>query len=170
MVMLRGSLAGLLTIALLASPPSVALGQVPPAASEASPAREGDDAAGRSDLPRSGTAGALATGGTVLAGLGALAIIAAGVSWLAAAGNAAKLDDECPDKICYEGTPGGDALEDARDAEKAAGVLVGVGTPVLAGGLVLLLFSKSLASSDAPVRALPAVGQGFAGGAIQGRF
>jgi hypothetical protein len=97
-------------------------------------------------------------------------LLAAGISWITAASNAAKLDTECPDKICYEGTPGGDALETARDAEVAASVLTGVGMPLLAGGLVLVVFSRSLSSSEPPVRALPAVGQGFAGGAIVGRF
>jgi hypothetical protein len=159
-------------MAVASSAPAAGLGQVPPAAAQGAsePAPASDVAAGGGGLPRGGAADTLAAGGAVLGGLGMLAMLAAGISWITAASNAARLDTECPQNICYEGTPGGDALETARDAEVAASVLTGVGMPLLAGGLVLVVFSRSLSSSEPPVRALPAVGQGFAGGAILGRF
>ncbi|HSN96814.1 MAG TPA: hypothetical protein VLS89_00905, partial [Candidatus Nanopelagicales bacterium] len=120
--------------------------------------------------PRGGGAGtALVAGGGIVAGLGMMSIMASGIAWLAAAGNAARLDTECPDKVCVAGTRGADALEDARDLEKASGILFGVGAPLLAGGSVLMLMSSGFRGGP-PIQATPVVGAGFLGGALEGRF
>jgi hypothetical protein len=174
MAMPRCSLGALLTVAIVSLAPAGARAEGPaavgaPMAAAPAPAAAGDD--GPPPPPPSSSAGpALATGGTILAGLGGATLLAASIAWLTAAGDAAKLDDECPNKVCVEGTPGGDALVEARDAERAAGVLVGVGTPLLAGGLVLTLFSTAFGSRGGPVRVVPSVGLDFAGGTLQGRF
>ncbi len=107
----------------------------------------------------------------MLTGLGAATLMAAGITWIVAAGHAARLDDECPDKRCVEGTPGGDAYVAARDSERASGILAGVGAPVMASGVVLLLFTSAFRpTSAASVRAAPAIGVGFAGGTLEARF
>ncbi|EYF07146.1 Hypothetical protein CAP_0625 [Chondromyces apiculatus DSM 436] len=113
---------------------------------------------------------ALVTGASVLGGLGVVAFMAAGISWLVAANDAAKLDEECPSKICYEDSPGGEHLVRARGAERASVVLVGVGTPLLAGGLVMSLFSTAFRRSGTAVNAAPVVGPSFAGGTLRVTF
>src|SRR5262249_37735975 len=85
----------------------------------------------------------LAIGGSVAAGLGVLTLAAAGITWLVAASEAATLHSECPNNVCVEGTTGGNAYETARDASRAANVLAGIGTPLLATGIVMLLFSSA---------------------------
>jgi hypothetical protein len=121
--------------------------------------------------PRRSVAGSLMRfGGVTFIGLGAGTLSAASITALNAATDAAKLDDECPDKLCVEGTPGGDALVSARDNMYAAEVLLGVGTPLLAGGFVLLLLSSAYKPSGVTLQAAPAVGAGFTGGTVRVQF
>lgn len=80
------------------------------------------------------------SGGVVL-GLGLLALFGAGVSGIVAAAEAASLDSECPNKLCYEDSIGGRSLERARGAALAADWLVGIGAPVTASGTVMMLYS-----------------------------
>lgn len=97
-------------------------------------------------LPRprlwtSGGGGPLRVSGAVLLGLGLATLFAAGVTGIVAAAEAGRLGDNCPGKICYEGTRGGDALNTARDAAYAADWLIGIGAPVTASGTILMLYS-----------------------------
>lgn len=92
----------------------------------------------------------LATGG-VMAGVGAISVAAAGISWLTAWGHSRDLDDECYDsngnrggRYCIMGTPGGDAYESARDLSDASGVLIAVGIPLLTAGVAITIIGASL--------------------------
>src|SRR5512134_2411952 len=93
----------------------------------------------------------LAIAGSVCAGLGGATLMAAGITWLVAAGESMALDDECPNKICYTGTRGGDAYERARDAERGADILVGIGAPVMGAGIMMLLYAAALGRTTTPV-------------------
>lgn len=93
--------------------------------------------------------------GTVLLGLGASSLFASGVVWLVAANAATRLDDECPNHQCVEGTLGGDAYETTRDGLKAADILAGVGFPVMGVGAVLLIFSGALGPRYGALRSGP---------------
>src|SRR5262249_12113573 len=85
----------------------------------------------------------LAVGGSVAAGLRALTLVPAGITWLVAASESLTLSNECPNHECVEGTTGGDNYVTARDAGRGANILAGIGTPLLATGIVLLLFSSA---------------------------
>lgn len=114
----------------------------------------------------------LVIAGSVLTGLGAATLLAAGITWTVAAGESLELDDECPDNVCYTGTPGGDAYEHAKDAEYAADVLVGIGAPVTGAGVALLLYAAGLGSSGSKmqIRTTPLLGQQGGGLRVQGVF
>jgi hypothetical protein len=108
-----------------------------------------------------------------LAGLGALTMLAAGITWLVAAGESFALDDECPNKLCYENSRGGDALERARDAEAASGILVGIGMPLMTSGFIMMLFGAGMADGGAErasVRVAPVVAQDGSGLKLEARF
>lgn len=175
MGMPRYPLGALLMIAAVLLVPSAARAQVPGTSATAAVETTSDPGPVEIPTPPPSPGGssprmALATGGSVLGGLGLVAFMAAGISWLVAAGDAARLDDECPNKTCVEGTPGGDALVRARGAARASVVLVGVGTPLLAGGLVMSLFATAFPRSGAAVNAAPVVGPTFAGGTLRVTF
>jgi hypothetical protein len=93
--------------------------------------------------PKRGGMSTLAVTGTVLSGLGGTTIMAAGICWLVAATSASRLDEDCPNRVCVEGSTGARSLETARDAKSAAIVLFAIGLPVTTGGFVLLLYSDS---------------------------
>jgi hypothetical protein len=90
---------------------------------------------------RSAAGKAIEITGLALTGVGTLTIMAAGITGLVASAEASRLDDECPNKRCVEGTPGGDSLESARDSARATEILLGIGLPVLTAGFVLMIYS-----------------------------
>jgi hypothetical protein len=108
--------------------------------------------------------------GYTLTGLGVLTFMASGIVWLTAAADASRLDDECPNKKCVRGTTGGDALEAARDEEKAADVLLGISLPVMTAGLVLVIYSGGFPKRRSVVKAVPSVSPRAAGGRIEVAF
>lgn len=111
----------------------------------------------------------LAVGGG-LAGLGALAMLGSGITWLVAAGESLALDDECYDKLCYEDSRGGEALERARDAERGAGITFGIGLPVMTAGFVMMLFGAGMGSQRS-LEFSPTVGADGTGGlSVRGQF
>jgi hypothetical protein len=120
--------------------------------------------------PRSDAAKTLATTGFVLTGLGALTMMASGIVWLNAASHSARLDDECPNETCVEGTSGADSLESARDSERAADILLGISLPVLTAGFVLVIYTGGLNKRTVAIRAAPAVSARRAGGKIEVSF
>ncbi|MCC6527138.1 MAG: hypothetical protein IT373_31105 [Polyangiaceae bacterium] len=83
--------------------------------------------------------------GTVLAGLGAGALVAASLAWTVAGASALGLERDCPDHKCVEGTPGARTYRRVRDGARAADILVGVGMPVLTGGLLLVVLGSTAA-------------------------
>lgn len=119
----------------------------------------------------SGTKVALKSIGGGLAGLGALALLGASITWMVALGEAEALDDECYDYDCYENSRGGEALVRARDAEKGAGIVAGIGVPVLVSGLVVLLFGAGMDDRDsASVHVAPTVASEGGGLTLEARF
>ena len=83
--------------------------------------------------------------GSVLAGLGAFTLLAAGVTWLTAATESLGFDeDECPNHRCVEGTRGGDAYEATRDLANATDVLLVVALPSIGAGLSLVIIGAGL--------------------------
>src|SRR5262245_20176831 len=113
---------------------------------------------------------ALALTGTLLSGLGGGTLMASGIVWIVSASEASRLDDECPNKRCVEGTTGGDALERARGTQKAAGVLFGIGFPMTVAGVVCFLYTGSLGKKKASVSVAPQVTPRGAGGRLQVTF
>lgn len=89
----------------------------------------------------SGAATPLRATGAVVMGLGIMALFGAGVTGIVAAAQSSRLGDDCPGKVCYEGTRGADRLNSVRDTALAADWLVGIGAPVTASGVVMMLYS-----------------------------
>lgn len=85
----------------------------------------------------------LMSGGAILGALGASGLMAGGLAWVIAASSFATLDDECPGKICVEGTRGGRAYKTARDGERAAGILAAIGLPMIAASAVMFTIALS---------------------------
>ena len=104
--------------------------------------------------------------GYSLIGLGTLTLMASGIVYLTAASAAGRLDDECPNKRCVEGTEGADTLERARDGEQAADILVGIAFPVMTAGFVMVIYSGGFQKSRTVVRVAPAVTARSAGGSV----
>jgi len=104
--------------------------------------------------------------GYSLIGLGTFTLMASGIVYLTAASAAGRLDEECPNKRCVEGTEGADALDTARDAEQAADILVGIALPVMTAGFVLVIYSGGFQKSRTTVRVAPAVTARSAGGSV----
>ena len=101
--------------------------------------------------------------GGVATGLGALALLASGVTWLTAWSRSLDLDRDCPGGYCVEGTRGADTYQAVRDLSDASGVLVAVALPTLASGVSLLVLGAGArASEDRPKvgATLKATGQG----------
>ena len=107
--------------------------------------------------------------GTTVAGLGGATIMASGICWLVAASSASRLDEDCPNKVCVEGSTGARSLETARDAKSAAIVLFAIGLPVTTGGFVMLLYSDPH-DRRRTLRLSPRVGADRAGADLQFRF
>jgi hypothetical protein len=107
--------------------------------------------------------------GTAVGGLGGATIMAAGICWLVAAASASRLDEDCPNKVCVEGSTGARSLETARDAKSAAIVLFAIGLPVTTGGLVMVLYADPR-DRRRTLRVAPTVGPERAGADLQLRF
>jgi hypothetical protein len=148
-----GSLALAIVFALAAAKPAFA--QEAPTAVEPPPPR-----------PGSSMKPTFMITGYSLIGLGTLTLMASGIVFLTAAGAAGRLDDECPQKRCVEGSEGADTLERARDGEQAADVLVGIALPVMTAGFVLVLYSGGFQKSRTTVRVAPSVTARSAGGSV----
>lgn len=175
MVKPRSLLGALLIGAVVSLSPAAARAQLVPLGDEDERAPVTGDLEAPEGSRRSGPRLPLVTAGSIFAGLGGMSLMAASITWIVAAGNAAGLDNDCPNKMCVEGSIGADRLQTARDAEKAAAILTGIGTPMLAGGMVLLLYASAFPGSgsprkDSPLRAAPVFAPGFAGGTFQARF
>jgi len=112
----------------------------------------------------------VALAGTLLTGLGGGTLMASGIVWIVAASEASRLDDECPDKRCVEGTTGGDSLERARGAQKAAGILFGIGFPMTMAGVVCFLYTGSIGKRKASVSVAPQISSRGAGGRLEVTF
>lgn len=167
----RSLLGALLIGAVVSLSPAAAQAQLVPMGDEDERAPATGDLEAPEGSRRGGPRLPLVTAGSIFAGLGGMSLMAASITWIVAAGNAAGLDDDCPNKICVEGTFGADRLQTARDAEKAAAILTGIGTPMLAGGMVLLLYASAFpGGSRGPVKAAPVFAPGYAGGMFQARF
>lgn len=171
----RSLLGALLIGAAVSLSPAAARAQLVPLGDEDDSAPPSGDLEAPEGSRRGGPRIPLVTAGSIFAGLGGMSLMAASITWIVAASNAAGLDDDCPNKVCVEGSFGADRLQTARDSEKAAAILTGIGTPMLAGGLVLLLYASAFPGSPkapkAPkVRAAPVLAPGFAGGMFQARF
>jgi hypothetical protein len=145
-----------LVLAFVAGYPRAAFAQEAPAAAEPPPPK-----------PGSGAATAVQVTGYVLMGLGMLTMFASGIVFLDAAGAAGRLDDECPNKRCVEGSEGAKSLETARDTEEAADVLLGVSLPVITAGVVMVIYSGGFSKRKTTVRVAPAVTARSAGGAFR---
>jgi len=84
--------------------------------------------------------------GTILSGIGLITVFAAGVTWLVAWGDSQALDEECsqPSGECYIGTPGGDTYEHVEDLSNASKIMIGVGLPLMFGGLAISIIGGSM--------------------------
>ena len=119
--------------------------------------------------PKRGKDSTLMIVGTSVAGLGGATIMASGICWLVAASTASHLDNDCPGKVCVEGSSGAQSLETARDAKSAAIVLFAIGLPVTTGGLVMLLYADS-SERRRTLGLSPRIGPDRAGADLQFRF
>ena len=111
----------------------------------------------------------LAIVGTAVGGLGGATIMAAGICWLVAATSASRLDEDCPGRVCVEGSTGARSLETARDAKSAAIVLFAIGLPVTTGGMVMLLYADPR-DQRRTLGIAPSVGPDRAGADLRLRF
>jgi len=91
---------------------------------------------------------ALELSGAVIASLGTMTLLAAGVTALTAWTHSLDLEDECPNHYCVEGTRGGDAYEATRDLSNATDVLLGVALPAIGGGLSLVILGAGMRGSS----------------------
>ncbi|MBK8255058.1 MAG: hypothetical protein IPK82_20660 [Polyangiaceae bacterium] len=114
--------------------------------------------------------GAMKTVGVVLVALGGLTLFGAGVSAIVAGVEAADLNDECPNKVCVEGTRGARSLERARGAALATDWLIGIGGPVAASGTVMLIYAAALSRIGKSPYTGPVVFAGPTGGALRFQF
>lgn len=154
---------GLLVVAVVAasssaraqSAPAPGQGPSPQPLPAAQPRAEAT-ASQRTDDERAPLRAPLAIVGGSLSLLGIGTLFAAGITQIVAASEASRLDRECPQKRCVEGTRGGDAYETARDSAKGAEILLGVGLPLVSAGLMMTLFAASLGPAER-VRAVPVV-------------
>jgi hypothetical protein len=120
--------------------------------------------------PRSGAAQTVELTGYLLTGLGTLTLLASGIVWLNAAAIASRLDDECPNNRCVEGSDGAESLESARDAEQAADVLVGISLPVITAGFVMIMYTGGFSKRKMAIHAAPVVSARSAGGSVAVSF
>jgi len=82
--------------------------------------------------------------GTIIGSLGLAATTAAAFTWLVGWADSTKLDDECPNGDCVIGTRGGDRYQRVQNAADASEILIGVGTPMMFGGLAVLIVGTAL--------------------------
>ena len=91
---------------------------------------------------------ALEVTGSVLSGLGAMTLMAGGITWLVAWTSSLDVDEEqCPNHRCVEGTRGGDAYEATTDLANATDVLLAVALPAIGVGLSLVILGAGLHDS-----------------------
>jgi len=149
---------------------ALALGIVVPVTAGAQAPEPNGAGLGKIKPRGSGGAGStLMVTGTVLAGLGGATIMASGICWLVAAGSASHLDQDCPNKVCVEGSTGERSLQTARDAKSASIVLFAIGLPVTTAGTVLLLYVDPR-DKRRSIMLSPRVGPERAGADFQFRF
>jgi hypothetical protein len=108
------------------------------------------------------------TAGAILGGIGTLALLAGGITWLVAASDSALLSHDCPHHGCVRGTPGGDELVTARKTSRATDVLVGGGLPAAGVGYSLLILGSGFGKGQ--VHISPSVGANLRGASITGSF
>ncbi len=98
--------------------------------------------------------------GVVVLSLGIATLFAAGVTAIVAGASTVGLDDDCPGKVCFEGTSGARKLDRSRDAARATDWLLGIGGPVVASGTVMLLYSAVVERRDSASRYSPVLRAG----------
>jgi hypothetical protein len=109
--------------------------------------------------------------GGVVAGLGALTMFAASVTWLTAWTKSLDVDEEnCPGHQCVEGTRGGDAYEATKDLARATDILLGVGLPAIGGGLSMLIIGASMRGDETSSHARVTVRPTGAGASLEVTF
>jgi hypothetical protein len=148
-----------------------ALGEPSPALAQSEEKPAASESVALDAIPpkRGGGISPLTIVGTSLAGLGGATIMASGICWLVAAAEASRLDDDCPGRVCVEGSTGARSLETARDAKSAAIVLFAIGLPVTTGGFVLMLYADPR-DRRRSLRVSPSVGPDRAGADLHLRF
>ena len=118
----------------------------------------------------SGASRPLLSTGAVLMGLGIMTLFGSGVAGIVAAVEASQLGEECPNKVCYEDTRGGRSLARARDAALASDWLLGIGAPVTASGVVLMLYSAVVDRYGRVVSPSPVFSASPTGGSLMFKF
>ena len=98
--------------------------------------------------------------GVVVLSLGVATLFGAGVAAIVAGASSIDLDDECPGKVCVEGSSGARNLDRTRDAARATDWLLGIGGPVVASGTVMLLYSAVVERRDSASRYSPVLRAG----------
>lgn len=136
-----------------AAPPPPAAPTAPGAAYPAQPPAN----AWWDTAPHRGSSGAkipLTVTGSVLAGVGAMTVLVSGAVWLSAWGESRDFKSECQERpdpsgddsiyLCEIGSRGADSYEKARDLSKASQVMVGIGLPLIAGGVALTVIGAGM--------------------------
>lgn len=118
----------------------------------------------------SGPSRPLRVSGGVVMGLGLLALLGAGITGIVAAAEASRLDDQCPGKVCFEGSRGADTLQSTKDTALAADWLVGIGAPVTASGVVMMLYSAVVERNGRLVSPSPVFRASPGGGGLMFHF
>ena len=108
--------------------------------------------------------------GAPLLGVGALTLLGSGVAWLIAFGAAQDLEEECPNRRCVEGTPGGRAYVRARDGAVVAEVMAAVGLTALGAGIVVLSLAIGTDETPPDQASTLTIEAGPTGGAMEVRF
>lgn len=147
----------------------------PPAPTSAPPAPSPPPAA--ETAPPPATEGRRPIVPLVVAGVGGVMTIVGAGLYFKAASDVDEYASHCEDPDTRSGCPDGevDDANSARSRQIVGGVVAGVGIPVLAGGLIWYFLSPptTTAGKAAPsqrARVTPAVGAGFVGVAVDGRF
>jgi hypothetical protein len=164
----RRAVAALVAVALCSALARPVEAQQPQAPEPARDPKEAKAAEKRKDDKPNPAGTTLAVTGTSLMGLGAATLFASGICWIIASAEASRLDEECPNKQCVEGSMGARSLRTARDTERAGDITFGVGMPVLATGFVLVLMASGLSRKNErrTISAAPVVSESEAGGVV----
>jgi len=83
-----------------------------------------------------------------------MTVLVSGAVWLSAWGESLDFKDECRERpdatgddsiwLCEVGSRGADAYENARDLSKASQVMMGIGLPLIAGGVALTVLGAGM--------------------------